>query len=87
VQSILVHFCHFSPTGLSDEFATDEYKIRQWKTVLARSQLERAEIELGQVIDELRPFLPVREAGCKCQGFPFHMVKWRSLGGQQIGDK
>ena len=45
------------PTALSDEFSTDEHKIRQWNAFLARSQLEESPIELSRVIDELRIFL------------------------------
>lgn len=58
------------PTGLSDEFATDEHKITQWKAFLARSQLEGAEIELSQVINELRAFLiPVLDAAANAKDF------------------
>jgi len=45
------------PIGLSEEFVTDEHKIRQWKAFLERSQLEGSPIELSRVIDELRTFL------------------------------
>ena len=58
------------PTGLSDEFATDEHKMTQWKAFLARSQLEEKGIALAQVINELRTFLmPVLDAAANSKGF------------------
>jgi len=58
------------PTGLSDEFANDEYKITQWTAFLARSQLEGAGISLVQVINELRTFLmPVLDAAANSRDF------------------
>lgn len=58
------------PTGLSDEFATDEYKITQWKAFLARTQLEGAEIGLAGVINDLRAFLlPVLDAAAYAKDF------------------
>ncbi len=58
------------PTGLSDEFATDEHKDTQWKAFLARSQLEGAEMTLSQLIDELRIFLmPVLDAAASAKDF------------------
>jgi len=63
------------PTGLSEEFATDEHKITQWKAFLARSQLEEAEIELAQVINELRTFLiPVLDAAANAKNFAHSWV-------------
>lgn len=60
------------PTALSDEFATDEHKKNQWKGFLARSQLENTDIELTQVIDQLRPFLmPVLEAAANANDFAY----------------
>jgi len=58
------------PTGLSDEFANDEYKITQWTAFLARSQLEGAGVSLVQVINELRTFLmPVLDAAANSRDF------------------
>ena len=58
------------PTGLSDEFANDEYKITQWTAFLARSQLEGAGVSLVQVINELRTFLiPVLDAAANSRNF------------------
>ena len=58
------------PTGLSDEFANDEYKITQWTAFLARSQLEGAGISLVQAINELRTFLmPVLDAAANSRDF------------------
>ena len=58
------------PTGLSDEFATDEHKDTQWKAFLARSQLEGTEMTLSQLIDELRNFLmPVLDAAASAKDF------------------
>lgn len=45
------------PIALSEEFATDEHKNRQWNAFLARSQLEGSPIKLSRIIDELRIFL------------------------------
>ena len=60
------------PTALNDEFATDEHKKNQWKGFLARSQLENTDIELTQVIDQLRPFLmPVLEATANANDFAY----------------
>lgn len=51
------------PIALSEEFRTDVYKINQWNAFLKRSQLEMANIELSELIDELRTFLvPVLNA-------------------------
>jgi predicted nucleotidyltransferase component of viral defense system len=60
------------PTALSDEFATDEHKKNQWKGFLARSQLESTDVELTQVIDQLRAFLmPVLEAAANKNDFAY----------------
>jgi predicted nucleotidyltransferase component of viral defense system len=58
------------PTGLGEEFATDEHKMTQWKAFLTRSQLEGTEIELSQVINELQAFLmPVLDAAANARDF------------------
>ena len=60
------------PTALSDEFATDEHKKKQWQGFLARSQLESTDVELTQVIDQLRAFLmPVLEAAANANYFAY----------------
>lgn len=45
------------PTGLSEEFATDEQKNKQWRAFLERTQLPERELSLLQVVDDLRSFL------------------------------
>lgn len=58
------------PIGLSDEFASDVHKTTQWKAFLARSQLKQTEIELRQVINELRTFvMPVLDAAANARDF------------------
>lgn len=58
------------PTGLSDEFATDRQKNTQWNAFLTRSHRGAMEIELAQVISELRAFLmPVLDAAAKAKNF------------------
>ena len=58
------------PIALSNEFATDEYKVTQWKAFLERNQLQGEERELSQVVDELREFLvPVIQASESSDGF------------------
>lgn len=46
-----------TPTALSDEFCRDEDKQKQWTAFLTRSGLEKPDIELIEVIGELRSFL------------------------------
>lgn len=59
-----------TPTGLSDEFATDRQKNTQWNAFLTRSQRGAMEIELAQVISELRAFLmPVLDAAANAKDF------------------
>jgi len=43
------------PTGLSDDFANDAQKQRQWQAFLKKNQLEP--VELSQVITSLRAWL------------------------------
>lgn len=63
------------PTGLSEEFATDEHKRTQWKAFLMRSHLEETKIELPQVIDALRIFLmPVFDAAANDRNFDHSWV-------------
>lgn len=63
------------PTGLSDEFSTDEQKSTQWKAFLARNRLDEGEIELAQVINELRAFLmPVLGAAANTESFAHSWV-------------
>lgn len=58
------------PLGLTDEFATDQYKATQWNAFLSRSQLEEARIGLPQVVDDLRTFLvPVLDAAVNDEDF------------------
>lgn len=58
------------PSGLSDEFATDQYKATQWNAFLSRSQLEEERIDLPQVVDDLRTFLvPVLDAAANSKEF------------------
>ncbi len=58
------------PTGLSEEFATDEHKRTQGKAFLTRNQLVQAKIELSSVIDALRILLmPVLNAAANDRGF------------------
>ena len=45
------------PTGLSEEFSTDEQKNKQWRAFLERTQLPEPELSLLQVVDDLRSFL------------------------------
>lgn len=45
------------PTGLSEEFGTDEQKNKQWRAFLERTQLPERELSLLQVVDDLRSFL------------------------------
>ena len=45
------------PIGLSEEFATDEQKNKQWRAFLERTQLPERELSLVQVVDDLRSFL------------------------------
>ena len=45
------------PTGLSEEFATDEQKNEQWRAFLKRTQLPERELSFLQVVDDLRSFL------------------------------
>jgi predicted nucleotidyltransferase component of viral defense system len=60
------------PTGLSDEFATDKHKIRQWKAFLTRSQLGWTGIAFAQVINELGTFLmPVLDAAANSGDFAY----------------
>lgn len=64
------------PSGLSDEFATDQYKMKQWKAFLSRSQLEKARIELPQVVYDLRIVLvPVLDAAANDKDF---VASWTS---------
>ncbi len=46
-----------TPTTLSDEFASDEDKRKQWTAFLTRSRLEKPDVSLAEVIEELRLFL------------------------------
>jgi len=46
-----------TPTALSAEFVKDEDKPKQWAAFLIRSGLEKPDIELIEVIGELRSFL------------------------------
>jgi len=72
------------PIALSDEFATDEQKIRQWRAFLARGKLEEPDMELSRVIDELRAFLlPVLGAVENPGGFD---RKWKA-GGSWSGNR
>ncbi len=45
------------PTGLSEEFATDEQKNKQWRAFLERTQLPERDPGLSQVVNDLRSFL------------------------------
>lgn len=58
------------PTGLSEEFATDERKNKQWRAFLERTQLPERELSLLQVVDDLRGFLmPALLAAAKSEDF------------------
>tara|TARA_R110002096_G_scaffold362410_3_gene555537 strand:- start:4183 stop:5121 length:939 start_codon:yes stop_codon:yes gene_type:complete len=66
------------PTGLSDEFATDEQKLTQWTAFLTRSHLAESDMRLRQVVDELRNFLlPVLAAAENGREFEH---RWRNGG-------
>jgi predicted nucleotidyltransferase component of viral defense system len=45
------------PIALTDEFATDSDKIKQWEAFLNRTGLTESAVGLSQIIDELRSFL------------------------------
>jgi hypothetical protein len=45
------------PTGLSEEFATDEQKKQQWRAFLERTQLPERDLNLSQVVNDVRKFL------------------------------
>ena len=58
------------PTGLSEEFATDKQKNKQWRAFLERTQLREWDLSLLQVVDDLRSFLlPVLLAAEKGEDF------------------
>lgn len=46
-----------TPTALTEDFATSKDKQTQWKAFLNRTGLENVEIELPEVVSELRAFL------------------------------
>ncbi len=46
-----------APIALSDDFATDSDKIRQWEAFLSRTGLGESTVGLSQVINDLRGFL------------------------------
>lgn len=46
-----------APTALTDEFASDPGKDRQWDAFLSRNQLNAGGLTLGQVIKQIRDFL------------------------------
>lgn len=46
-----------TPTALTDEFASDEDKLKQWRAFLKRSGLEGTSLALSRLVDELRVFL------------------------------
>ena len=73
------------PTGLSEEFANDEQKNKQWRAFLERTQLPERELSLLQVVDGLRSFLmPAVLAAEKGEDFRHSWVggAWRGkLGG------
>ncbi len=52
------------PTGLTDEFATDDTKVAQWAAFVRRARLQKEAPPLGRLIAALRDFvLPVLRAG------------------------
>jgi predicted nucleotidyltransferase component of viral defense system len=52
-----------SPIALTDEFATDSEKMKQWRAFLNRIGIREIQAELPRVIDDLRRFLiPVLKA-------------------------
>ncbi len=46
-----------TPIALSDEFATDSDKIKQWDAFLNRTGLRESAVDLKETIDDLRNFL------------------------------
>jgi len=58
------------PTGLSEEFATDEQKNKQWRAFLERNQLPERDLSLSHVLDDLRNFLmPMLKAAANGEAF------------------
>ena len=45
------------PVALTDSFAKDTLKLKQWKVFVTRNDLEGRAGELGQVVGELAEFL------------------------------
>lgn len=60
-----------TPTALSDEFCRNEDKQKQWTAFLTRSGLEKPDISLAEVIEELHLFLvPPLKAAASSTEFP-----------------
>lgn len=66
------------PTGLSDEFATDEQKLTQWTAFLTRSHLAESDSGLRHVVNELRGFLLPVLAAAENDGYFDH--RWQNGG-------
>ncbi len=67
-----------TPAALSDEFAKDEDKRKQWTAFLTRSGLDNPDVELSKVIAELRSFLePPLKAAAGGTVFP---TSWLNSG-------
>lgn len=63
------------PLALTDEFARDEYKAKQWQSFLSKGNLTDAPADLAVVTESLIPFLlPPAQAAAQGAGFP---AEWR----------